>query len=459
MSTVTRERKAVELKLAVHIATHSAIKSIDHLVDILKVSGKGSSLENLRLHRTKCSKLIINVISPAILQQLVMDVGDSKYSLIVDESTDVSVSKYMAFCIRYFSKPMQSITNEFLGLVTVERATADALRDITLQFLKELKLKPENIIGLGVDGASNLCGRHHSLYTLLKEVSPNLQLIKCLCHSLNTCSSKASEVLPANLEFMLRETVSWFSYSPLRKLEYARLYETINGEGKKLKQLVKLCPTRWLAFYNCIKVILDQWLELKTCFEMAGVSEKCHSARTLNAMFKDDTNLLYFTFLKPILKEVTQMNLKFQSLNADITKVYGELKQLMMSIAKRIIKPSFLRDDEFPNVLSLLDIDRVSNALNNSLSLLPLDAIDFGFAFSELTEKKTVTSHALQVVKERCGRFLFTLCQELVKRLPQNTQVIQKLRCFSPVYVLSQIPPKFKDLPLQLLSKITFSKK
>ncbi|XP_050064206.1 uncharacterized protein LOC126553056 [Aphis gossypii] len=216
VSTVTRERKAVELKLAVHIATHSAIKSIDHLVDILKVSGKGSSLENLRLHRTKCSKLIINVISPAILQQLVMDVGDSKYSLIVDESTDVSVSKYMAFCIRYFSKPMQSITNEFLGLVTVERATADALRDVTLQFLKELKLKPENIIGLGVDGASNLCGRHHSLYTLLKEVSPNLQLIKCLCHSLNTCSSKASEVLPANLEFMLRETVSWFSYSPLR---------------------------------------------------------------------------------------------------------------------------------------------------------------------------------------------------------------------------------------------------
>lgn len=42
---------------------------------------------------------------------------------------------------------------------------------------------------------------------------------------------------------------------------------------------------------------MDQWLELKTCFEIAGVSEKCHIVRTLNAMYKDDTNLLYFTFL------------------------------------------------------------------------------------------------------------------------------------------------------------------
>lgn len=113
-----------------------------------------------------------------------------------------------------------------------------------------------------------------------------------------------------------------------------------------------------------------------------------------------------------------------------------------------------MRDDEFPNVLRLHDIDRVSNALNNNLPLLPLDAIDFGFA-----DKKTVTSRALQVVKESGSSFLFTLCQELVKRLPQNTQVIQKLRCFSPVYVLSKVPSKFKDLPLELLSKIVFSKK
>lgn len=71
-------------------------------------------------------------------------------------------------------------------------------------------------------------------------------------------------------------------------------------------------------------------------------------------MYKDNTNLLYFTFLRPILKDVTQMNLKFQCNNADITNAYGELKQLMLSSAKRIIKPNFLRDHDCPNILSLL---------------------------------------------------------------------------------------------------------
>lgn len=454
VSTISKEKKNIDLKLAVHIACHSSIRSIDHLGDLLKLHGKGSPLENLKLHRTKCSKLILNVLSPSILQSLVEDIGNSKYSLIVDESTDVSVSKYMAYCIRYFSKSLQTITNEFLGLVIVERATADALCELTMQFLKEINLNPKNIIGLGVDGASNLCGRNHSLYTLLREISPNLQLIKCICHSLNTCSSKASDVLPAHLEFMLRETVSWFSYSALRKMEYARLYETINGSCKAQKQLVKLSATRWLAFYNCVSVVLDQWLELKTCFLMASNNEKCHSARTLNEMYKDNTNLLYFTFLRPILKDVTQMNLKFQCNNADITNAYGELKQLMLSIAKRIIKPNFLRDDDCPNILSLLDIERVSKALKNNLALLPLDSIDYGFKFSVLAEKNIVKPKELLIVKERCAKFLFTLCEELVQRLPQNTKVIEKLRCFSPVVFLFAIPPKFKDLPLELLGSL-----
>jgi len=76
--------------LAFHIATHSSIRSIDHLGEMLKVFGKGSKLENFKKHRTKCSKLILNVLSPAIIEDLITDIGDIRYSSIVDESTDVS---------------------------------------------------------------------------------------------------------------------------------------------------------------------------------------------------------------------------------------------------------------------------------------------------------------------------------------------------------------------------------
>lgn len=240
----------------------------DHLGEILRIYGQGSVLENMCLHCTKCSKLILKIVSPALVGQLVLDVGDNGYSLIVNESTDISISKYMAYCIRYYSKSLNRITNEFLGLVIIERATAETLKDGTLEFLKMLNISPENMVGLGVDGASNLCEKNNSLFTLLQEISPNLQLIKCVCHSLNT---KASTKLPSHIpvEYLLRESVLWFSHSSLKQIEYNRLFLRINGDGAKQKKLVKLCATRWHVFYNCTSVILEQWLELKSCFEMA----------------------------------------------------------------------------------------------------------------------------------------------------------------------------------------------
>lgn len=172
-------------------------------------------------------------------------------------------------------------------------------------------------------------------------------------------------------------------------------------------------------------------------------------------MFRDDSNLLYLTFLKPILREVNNVNLQFQSENVDLTKVYQELKLLMMSVAKRLIKPIFLRNEEYyPNALCLEDINKVSKALKNPLALLPVDAIDFGYAFSILAEKKTIDPKLLNVVKNNCANFLLCLCQELVKRLPDNVKCIQKLKYFNPILVFSAKPPTFSDLRLQLSSNV-----
>ncbi|KAK3923513.1 Protein gamma response 1 [Frankliniella fusca] len=49
------------MKLAVYVACHSAIRSVGDLCDILRKLGKGSNLENLKLHCTKCGKLITTV--------------------------------------------------------------------------------------------------------------------------------------------------------------------------------------------------------------------------------------------------------------------------------------------------------------------------------------------------------------------------------------------------------------
>ncbi|KAF2889476.1 hypothetical protein ILUMI_16697, partial [Ignelater luminosus] len=56
--TLTVSQKETDLKLAMFIAVHSGMNSADHLCEILQVDGKGSNLEKVKLHRTKCSNII-----------------------------------------------------------------------------------------------------------------------------------------------------------------------------------------------------------------------------------------------------------------------------------------------------------------------------------------------------------------------------------------------------------------
>lgn len=117
-------------------------------------------------------------------------VNDQRYSIILDESTDVTVNKYLAVLIGYFNGTV--IVNDFLGLIEVERATAvDLYSSLSVFFLK-INLPVKNMLALGTDGGTNLCGKNHSVYTLLKEVVPDLILIKCVCHSIHLGVSKAS---------------------------------------------------------------------------------------------------------------------------------------------------------------------------------------------------------------------------------------------------------------------------
>jgi len=145
------------------IATHSAIRTIDHLGELLRqedINGSNNNpLSFLRFHRTKCSKLITHVIAPAYLTELVEDVGQNPYSIILDESTDISTHKYMAFCICYYSFSQSNIVTDFLEFVEIDKATANIFKNIFIHFLEQSKLNIKNLIGIGTDGASNLCGK------------------------------------------------------------------------------------------------------------------------------------------------------------------------------------------------------------------------------------------------------------------------------------------------------------
>jgi hypothetical protein len=71
--------------------------------------------------------LIDYVLSPSLREELQEDVKNSYFSILADESTDISVDKNLCICIKYYSKKTEKMETAFLGLFPVVRATGEAL--------------------------------------------------------------------------------------------------------------------------------------------------------------------------------------------------------------------------------------------------------------------------------------------------------------------------------------------
>ncbi|XP_057322538.1 uncharacterized protein LOC130665927 [Microplitis mediator] len=200
------------------------------------------------------------------MKDLISDIGISPFSLIIDESTDVARKKVLCIIIRYYSHQKKIIVTTFYRLIKISDASANGIYSALTSQLKADKLPIENLVGIGVDGASVMVGCNQSVVSLLRKDLPDLIVMKCVCHSLHLCAEKATDVLPKDLEYLVREAHNWFSYSPKRLDEYRDLYETMNNGNRKPKKITGLSGTRWLARYNAIDTILHQWDELKLLF-------------------------------------------------------------------------------------------------------------------------------------------------------------------------------------------------
>ena len=97
---ITELQQVAEIRAATFVAKHTALMSADHLMLLMPSIFPDSKIAtNLSMHRTKCTGLIKNLIGRCLVKELLEDVGDSFYSLIIDESTDISQEKLLTICI------------------------------------------------------------------------------------------------------------------------------------------------------------------------------------------------------------------------------------------------------------------------------------------------------------------------------------------------------------------------
>ena len=139
---------------------------------MIKGNGKGSTVSAIKLYCTKCSRLVDAVIAPSLKADLKKDVDGKKYSILLDESTDVSTAKHLCICIRYFIEKAKAIQTALLSLIPVVSTTGESLFSALKRRLEEFDLPLSDCIGLGSDGAANMVGARNSVWSRVKLESP-----------------------------------------------------------------------------------------------------------------------------------------------------------------------------------------------------------------------------------------------------------------------------------------------
>ena len=198
---LTQRIKEAEVRLAVFTAEHNIpFNVMNHLVQLIqKIGVDAEVVKKMTCSRTKCSQLVKNVTGATGFQNVVQFLRESKCSITVDESTDISSTKHLVLLARYFNG--KSVTDEFLGLIPVADVKAVSLYNCIIEFFvkNEIPYK-SNLIGFSSDGASNMFGVNHSLAVLLTKDVPNIFTMKCICHSFALCANYAKAILPYSLE-------------------------------------------------------------------------------------------------------------------------------------------------------------------------------------------------------------------------------------------------------------------
>ena len=153
----------------------------DHNESINEVLQKTS--KNCKLTHHEIQKDIVNAIAHETSKAIIKDPDNGFFSILVDESRDISVKEQMALLLRYVNIK-RIIIEWFLVIVHVASTTALSLKYAIECLLCEHNLSLSKLRGQGYDGASNMQGDINGLKTLILKENKPAFYVHCFAHQL-----------------------------------------------------------------------------------------------------------------------------------------------------------------------------------------------------------------------------------------------------------------------------------
>ena len=199
---------------------------------------------------------ILDIMSDVVLNTIAEDVKKSfGYSIIVDETSDISRWEQVAICLRF---TIDGETREsFVGFYSTPLTDGQALYNLVTGVMATLNLELDKIVGQCYDGAANMSGVQKGLASRMKDCSPRSVYVHCYGHLLNLAiQDTMADIEPMrNALGVIQSLYNFLEASPKR---HAVFFSTTVGQEHPLRTLKSQSVTRWSCRYEAVKSVIEQ---------------------------------------------------------------------------------------------------------------------------------------------------------------------------------------------------------
>ncbi|EEZ98954.1 hypothetical protein TcasGA2_TC004808 [Tribolium castaneum] len=409
---------------------------MEHIPSLLRsVCPDSAIVKDIKCSRTKATAITNECMaleSLECLQKHLQESGNT-FSLIIDETTDVSVKKSLAIVIRYCFNNLPR--DRVFGIVKVEESNAESLFNIIIKLLKDNKIDLKDMLGFAADNASVMMGHISGIKARFHELNPNIFVLGCTCHSLHLAASAACSKIPKDLEEFVRNLYNYFSNSPKRINQLEEFQKFLDLKPFKM---IRPCQTRWLSLQAVMDRIILLWDSLQlhfTNFLFESLRNALDCETKLLEGLRNPVYKMYLLFLSYILGIVNQIILQFQSEGTQIHLLYNKFTALYNTVLRNYIKKSVIDKTELPKI-----------ALANPDYFVELDNLYMGANVDLFIQQINIDATEDQKFRTNILSFYIELANQIRKRFNFEDKFLMFLSTFEPKVAMSgEIPSIVKS--------------
>ncbi|XP_076892467.1 uncharacterized protein LOC143544202 [Bidens hawaiensis] len=128
-------------------------------------------------------KEICNCFAGEVLKKIFEELGDDVFSVLIDESRDISEKEQVAVVLRYVDK-LGFVKERFIGLVHVMETSALSLKSAIDELFARHSLSFGRVRGQGYGSASNMFNEFNDLKALILKEHSSAYYVHCFAHQL-----------------------------------------------------------------------------------------------------------------------------------------------------------------------------------------------------------------------------------------------------------------------------------